>query len=58
MGKYDYVYELNLRNYKKDMEIQVGRGNNDKKCDVDIRGEVRLLCMHSWSSKISWSFSC
>lgn len=46
MGIYDYVYELNMASYERDMEKQGGRGNDDKNCDVDIRGEVCFLSIH------------
>ncbi|KAH0745476.1 hypothetical protein KY285_007133 [Solanum tuberosum] len=54
MGKYDCVYEWDITSYERDMEKQGGRGNDDKNCDVDIRGEKR----HSGGDMVKTGDGC
>ncbi|KAH0775781.1 hypothetical protein KY290_007192 [Solanum tuberosum] len=58
MGKYDCVYEWDITSYERDMEKQGGRGNDDKNCDVDIRGEMtEVKC--AWARVVlGWVISC
>ncbi|KAK6775300.1 hypothetical protein RDI58_026301 [Solanum bulbocastanum] len=51
MGKYDCVYELDITSYERDMEKQGGRENDDKNCDVDIRGELEPVIEESSVSR-------